>query len=162
MSAFTSSSFCRYQLSAWQIVAEVSIALSRYFTNPMSAIGPRPMIRDIAKRIRGCGAVPEIECFDSGMVDEAFALAKEGLLDLPAHFDFVLGVPGAAVGALLALVALAACFAKPDYRTGVKGVAIFLAVAVLYFWFHSRHHLVAQAPEEESALLDEAQKELAH
>jgi 3-keto-5-aminohexanoate cleavage enzyme len=29
------------------------------------------------------------------MVDEAYALNKEGLVDLPAHFDFVLGVPGA-------------------------------------------------------------------
>jgi 3-keto-5-aminohexanoate cleavage enzyme len=58
-------------------------------------MNPRPMIRDIAKRIRACGAVPEIECFDAGMVDEAFALAKDGLLELPAHFDFVLGVPGA-------------------------------------------------------------------
>jgi 3-keto-5-aminohexanoate cleavage enzyme len=28
------------------------------------------------------------------MVDEANALAKEGLIDLPAHYDFVLGVPG--------------------------------------------------------------------
>ncbi|HUB09570.1 MAG TPA: 3-keto-5-aminohexanoate cleavage protein [Myxococcales bacterium] len=56
---------------------------------------PRPLIRDIARRIRACGAVPEIECFDAGMIDEALALAREGLLDLPAHFDFVLGVPGA-------------------------------------------------------------------
>ncbi|MHB1845129.1 MAG: 3-keto-5-aminohexanoate cleavage enzyme [Deltaproteobacteria bacterium] len=56
---------------------------------------PRPLIRDIARRIRAAGAVPEIECFDAGMVDEALALAKEGLIELPAHFDFVLGVPGA-------------------------------------------------------------------
>jgi 3-keto-5-aminohexanoate cleavage enzyme len=56
---------------------------------------PRPVVRDIAQRIRSCGAVPEVECFDAGMVDEALALAREGLLSLPAHFDFVLGVPGA-------------------------------------------------------------------
>jgi ethanolamine permease len=41
-------------------------------------------------------------------------------------------------------------------------VAVFLAVAILFFWFHSRHYLVAQAPEEESALLEQAQRELAH
>jgi ethanolamine permease len=82
--------------------------------------------------------------------------------NMPRPYKSPLGVPGAAVGALLALVALAACFAKSDYRTGVWGVAIFLAVAVLYFLLHSRYHLVAQAPEEESALLDAAQKELAH
>ena len=56
---------------------------------------PRPLIRDIAGRIRAAGIVPEIECFDVGMIDMALALVKDGLLDLPAHFDFVLGVPGA-------------------------------------------------------------------
>ena len=55
---------------------------------------PRPLVRDIAKRIKALGLRPEIECFDVGMIDEARYLAKEGLVDLPAHFDFVLGVPG--------------------------------------------------------------------
>ena len=56
---------------------------------------PRPLVRDIARRIRDLGLRPELECFDVGMVDEVRALAKEGLVALPAHFDFVLGVPGA-------------------------------------------------------------------
>jgi 3-keto-5-aminohexanoate cleavage enzyme len=56
---------------------------------------PRPLVREIARRIRALGIRPEIECFDVGMVEEAEALAKEGLVDLPAHYDFVLGVPGA-------------------------------------------------------------------
>jgi 3-keto-5-aminohexanoate cleavage enzyme len=56
---------------------------------------PRPLVRDIARRIRALGIRPELECFDAGMMDAARALAKEGLVDLPAHFDFVLGVPGA-------------------------------------------------------------------
>lgn len=64
---------------------------------------PRSLVRDIAKRIRALGIRPEIECFDVGMVDEAEALAKEGLVDLPAHYDFVLGVPGA-VGARAAVM----------------------------------------------------------
>ncbi|WP_434299874.1 3-keto-5-aminohexanoate cleavage protein [Corallococcus exiguus] len=55
---------------------------------------PRPLVRDIAKRIKSIGLKPELECFDVGMIDEARYLAKEGLVDLPAHFDFVLGVPG--------------------------------------------------------------------
>jgi 3-keto-5-aminohexanoate cleavage enzyme len=55
---------------------------------------PRPLVRDIARRIQALGLRPELECFDVGMVDEARALAKEGLVELPAHFDFVLGVPG--------------------------------------------------------------------
>lgn len=56
---------------------------------------PRPLVRDIAQRIRAAGLKPELECFDAGMIDEALALAKDGHIDLPAHFDFVLGVPGA-------------------------------------------------------------------
>ncbi|MCP3103497.1 3-keto-5-aminohexanoate cleavage protein [Myxococcus sp. K15C18031901] len=55
---------------------------------------PRPLVRDIARRIRALGLRPELECFDVGMIDEARYLAKEGLVELPAHFDFVLGVPG--------------------------------------------------------------------
>ncbi|MFT3836312.1 MAG: 3-keto-5-aminohexanoate cleavage protein [Myxococcaceae bacterium] len=56
---------------------------------------PRPLVRDIASRIKGQGMKPEIECFDAGMIDEAYALEKEGFLSFPAHFDFVLGVGGA-------------------------------------------------------------------
>ncbi len=56
---------------------------------------PRPLVRDIAKRIQSLGLKPELECFDVGMIDEARALAKEGFVTLPAHFDFVLGVGGA-------------------------------------------------------------------
>jgi 3-keto-5-aminohexanoate cleavage enzyme len=55
---------------------------------------PRPLVRDIARRLKAAGIRPEIECFDAGMIDEASCLAKEGLIELPAHFDFVLGVPG--------------------------------------------------------------------
>jgi len=56
---------------------------------------PRPLVRDLARRIREAGIVPEVEVFDAGMIDEAYALEREGLLSFPAHFDFVLGVPGA-------------------------------------------------------------------
>lgn len=56
---------------------------------------PRPLVRDIARRIQAAGVVPEIEVFDAGMVDEAKVLQKEGLLGPKLHFDFVLGVPGA-------------------------------------------------------------------
>jgi 3-keto-5-aminohexanoate cleavage enzyme len=64
---------------------------------------PRPLVRDIARRIRAAGLKPELECFDAGMIDEARALAKEGLIELPAHFDFVLGVPGALAARVEAL-----------------------------------------------------------
>ena len=82
--------------------------------------------------------------------------------ELPRPYKSPLGIAGAVVGALLAVLALLACFSVEDYRPGVWGVAVFLAAAVLFFWFYSRKHLVAQAPEEEVALMAEARKELAH
>ncbi len=57
-------------------------------------INSRPLMRDIAARIRAAGIKPELEIFDAGMMDEAAYLQKQGLIDFPAHFDFVLGVPG--------------------------------------------------------------------
>jgi len=37
---------------------------------------------------------PEIEVFETGMINNALYLVKRGLIDFPLHFDFVLGVPG--------------------------------------------------------------------
>lgn len=53
-----------------------------------------PMVRAIAQRLKDLKIRPEIEIFDSGMVDTALRLVDEGLLHGPLHFDFVLGVPG--------------------------------------------------------------------
>lgn len=53
-----------------------------------------PTIRTIARRLKDYNVPPEIEIFDTGMVDNALRLVDEDLLELPAHFDFVLGVPG--------------------------------------------------------------------
>lgn len=53
-----------------------------------------PMIREIAEGLNAYDIRPEIEVFDTGMVDTAQRLVDEGLLDPPLHYDFVLGVPG--------------------------------------------------------------------
>ena len=53
-------------------------------------------------------------------------------------------------------------FVDEALRPGVYGVAIFTVLALLYFFLHSRHHLVAAAPEEEIALVLAAEDELAH
>jgi 3-keto-5-aminohexanoate cleavage enzyme len=55
-----------------------------------------PTIRTILERIRKFGVTPELEIFDDGMLATADVLFSRGLLQPPAHFDFVLGVPGAA------------------------------------------------------------------
>lgn len=82
---------------------------------------PRPLVRDIAKRIRALGLRPEIECFEVGMIDESLALNKEGLVDLPAHYDFVVGVPGA-IGARPEVVDFMAAQLPPGSTFTVAGV----------------------------------------
>lgn len=53
-------------------------------------------IRTILGRIQKFAITPELEIFDNGMLATADALFAKGLLSPPVHFDFVLGVPGAA------------------------------------------------------------------
>jgi 3-keto-5-aminohexanoate cleavage enzyme len=57
-------------------------------------VNARPQIRELARRIRDAGSMPELECYEVGHIDEALALADEGLITRPLHFQFVLGVPG--------------------------------------------------------------------
>jgi 3-keto-5-aminohexanoate cleavage enzyme len=57
-------------------------------------VNTRPQIRDLARRIRKAGSVPELECYEVGHVEEALALAREDAISSPLHFQFVLGIPG--------------------------------------------------------------------
>jgi 3-keto-5-aminohexanoate cleavage enzyme len=63
-------------------------------------------IQEFARAIIANGVKPEIEVFDSGMIHNALGLVKAGILSLPLHFDFVLGVPGAMPGTPEALMYL--------------------------------------------------------
>ncbi|MGB9614894.1 MAG: 3-keto-5-aminohexanoate cleavage protein, partial [Fervidobacterium sp.] len=60
----------------------------------------------LANRMKEKGIKPEIEIFEPGMIENALRLVKKGLLELPLHFDFVLGVPGAMTGNIEDLVFL--------------------------------------------------------
>jgi 3-keto-5-aminohexanoate cleavage enzyme len=57
-------------------------------------LNPFPLVREFARRMREKKIVWELECYDAGHVDSCLQLAKDGVIDLPAHFDFVLGVRG--------------------------------------------------------------------
>lgn len=96
------------------------------------------------------------------MVMASFVKLRIVRPDMPRPYRSPLGIPGAVVGALLSLVALFATFSVEDYRPAVWGVAIFLVIGILYFLLYSRYHLVAQAPEEENALIERAEEDLAH
>jgi len=56
----------------------------------------RPYLRKLAARMKESGTKPEIEVFDTGMIETARVLADEGLIDTPLFFQFVLGMRGGA------------------------------------------------------------------
>lgn len=62
------------------------------FSNPM------PAVETFAQAMVKQGVKPEIEVFEVGMIQNALSLVKKGILQLPLHFDFVMGVPGGIPG----------------------------------------------------------------
>ena len=81
----------------------------------------------------------------------SFILLRRNLPNIERPYRSPVGVLGAGIGALIALVSLAACFWRDDYRPGVIGVAIFYLLALAYFGLRGRHQLIL-SPEEEFAL----------
>lgn len=62
---------------------------------------------------------------------------------------------------VLALVAMSSTlFYGGSAAAVVGGTAVMMGVGILWFLLHSRHHLVAHAPEEEAALVRAAEAEL--
>jgi ethanolamine permease len=98
--------------------------------------------------------------FSYALVMYTYVVLAKRRPDLERPYKSPLGVPGAWVGTVLAVIALAATLAIPGNRPGVVGTAIFVAAMFAYYWFYSRHRLVAQSPEEEHALVVEAEREL--
>ena len=62
-----------------------------------------------------------------------------------------LGITGATVAAMIAVVTLVTLFANRDYNKGVIGAAVWFLLGIVYYAAHARHRLVL-APEEEAAV----------
>ncbi|RJQ61365.1 MAG: 3-keto-5-aminohexanoate cleavage protein [Desulfobacteraceae bacterium] len=56
------------------------------------------LIQEFARMMKKNGIKPEIEAFDTAMIDYARYLLGKGLLVEPAHFNLVLNVPGSIKG----------------------------------------------------------------
>ena len=56
---------------------------------------PPDFVEDLARTMRDRGIKPEIEIFDLAMLYNAARLVEKGLLEAPAHVQFVLGIPNA-------------------------------------------------------------------
>ena len=57
-------------------------------------------IKYFGERMISLGIKPELECFDKSMIDMALRLQKKGFINLPMHFDLVMGVNGGITGEL--------------------------------------------------------------
>jgi ethanolamine permease len=78
--------------------------------------------------------------------------------DLPRGYRTPGGVVTTSIALVLAAVAVVATFVVDVFAASITA-AIFGA-ALLYYWFYSRHRIVAGAPEEEFAQLAAAEAEL--
>lgn len=78
--------------------------------------------------------------------------------DLPRPYRTPGGTVTTGIALVLALSAVVATFFVDELAAGITA-AIFVA-ALAYFWFYSRHRLVANAPEEEFEAIERAEAEL--
>ena len=68
-----------------------SLTLSSLNFNHEASINPPDMIRMLAQRMKDTGIKPELEAFDSGMINYAKYLHSKGILDPPFYFNLILG-----------------------------------------------------------------------
>jgi ethanolamine permease len=81
----------------------------------------------------------------------SFILLRRNMPGIPRPYVSPLGIPGATVTVIVALVTLYFQLKDPIYRNGVYAVAVWYVVGLLYFAFFGRHHLIL-SPEEEFAM----------
>jgi ethanolamine permease len=81
----------------------------------------------------------------------SFIRLRSKLPNIERPYRSPVGVVGAGVAAVIALVSLVALFLNPTYLPGVYGVAIWFVLGILYFALSGRNKLVL-SPEEEFAM----------
>jgi len=59
-------------------------------------LNPPDFLEELARRMLAAHVKPEIEVFDSGMIGNALAVEKKGMIPSPLWWQFVLGVKGGA------------------------------------------------------------------
>ena len=68
-----------------------SLTLSSVNFNKQASVNEPQMIQDLARKMMERGIGPELEAFDSGMINYAHYLAKKGLIEPPYYFNLLLG-----------------------------------------------------------------------
>lgn len=83
---------------------------------------------------------PEIEVFETGMINNALFLERKGLIRAPFHFDFVLGAPGSMPGSVKNLQFLSESIPQGSTWTvaGIGKAEIPLSTAAIVMGGHVR------------------------
>ena len=83
---------------------------------------------------------PEIEVFETGMINNAMHLQNKGLIRPPLHFDFVLGAPGSMPGTVKNLQFLSESIPQGSTWTvaGIGKTEIILSTAAIVMGGHVR------------------------
>jgi len=90
----------------------------------------------------------------------SFIMLRRKLPNIERPYISPIGIPGAAITAIIAAITLITCFANEAYRPGVYGTALWFLAGLVYFALIGRHKLV-YSPEEDFAVR-ERQKALGH
>lgn len=80
-----------------------SLTLSSLNFNKTASVNGPQMIKDLAQKMLDSGIKPELEAFDTGMINYAKYLIKKGLLLKPYYFNLILGNIACAQANLLSL-----------------------------------------------------------
>ena len=81
----------------------------------------------------------------------SFIVLRRNLPNITRPYMSPVGIVGAAIAGVIALVSLVSLYSNEDYRPAVYGTLIYFVLGILYFAIAGRHRLVL-SPEEEFAL----------
>ncbi|MEJ5363663.1 MAG: 3-keto-5-aminohexanoate cleavage protein [Desulfosoma sp.] len=97
-------------------------------------------IEFLAGVFKETGVKPEIEVFETGMINNALHLQRKGLIAPPLHFDFVLGAPGSMPGSVKNLLFLSESIPAGSTWSvaGIGKMEIPLATAAIVMGGHVR------------------------
>jgi 3-keto-5-aminohexanoate cleavage enzyme len=68
-----------------------SLTLSSLNFNRVASINSPEMIQKLAKEMKSCGILAELEAFDAGMINYAKYLERKGILEPPHYFNLLFG-----------------------------------------------------------------------
>lgn len=94
----------------------------------------------LAGVFKDTGVKPEIEVFETGMINNALHLQRRGFIAPPLHFDFVLGAPGSMPGSVKNLLFLSESIPTGSTWSvaGIGKAEISLATAAIVMGGHVR------------------------